>query len=259
MRVAPSRKLTSEPRPVVTYRPRPSTTRIILMDSHTDLSVRSVTALLRVQGRAMGLLDIGYHFLIDLDGLVQETRPRWAMGSHTPGYNDDSVGVCLIGGRDPEGEPEDNFTEVQLLALKDLVAELRAGFGWLPVVGKTELPRYKRREVANPALDINWLRREVLPETKETWVSKTPEKHTQTSQQVVLEYLMAGRTLTQQVALACLGIGSLTSRIAELRRKGYKIKGEWRVDRFDRRYMAYDLDKDTSEYARDAEFAAVED
>lgn len=43
------------------------------------------------------------------------------------------------------------------------------------------------------------------------------------SQQVVIDYLKKGRTLTNKVALTCLGVGSLSSRIAELRRLGYPI------------------------------------
>lgn len=42
-------------------------------------------------------------------------------------------------------------------------------------------------------------------------------------QRVVIEYLERGRTLTNKVALTCLGVGSLSSRIAELRRMGYRI------------------------------------
>lgn len=49
------------------------------------------------------------------------------------------------------------------------------------------------------------------------------DKKLTTQQTVVLDYLMKGRTLTNKVALSCLGVGSLSSRISELRKLGYKI------------------------------------
>ena len=41
--------------------------------------------------------DIGYHFLIDIDGTIYEGRELAARGVHTGGYNTGSVGVCLLG------------------------------------------------------------------------------------------------------------------------------------------------------------------
>lgn len=248
------------PRGLIEYRPRSEgTRRIILMDTHTGPEVRNLEAVLRSGGRVLGLLDIGYHFLIDRDGLIQETRPRHTVGAHTPGYNHDSIGVALAGGVDPLGTPADNFTQLQLYALDDLLLELRTEYGWLPLVGKTELKRYRGRSVANPCIDMEWLRKEALSHpTKDRFMSDV-SKITETSQSVVLKYLQEGRTLTQQVALACLGVGSLTSRIAELRKQGYEIDGIWRTDRFNRRYKAYKLvSEGDSEHAPSAPFEEIE-
>lgn len=52
-------------------------------------------------------------------------------------------------------------------------------------------------------------------------MTETPKLTAQ--QKVVADYLKAGKTLTNKVALTCLGVGSLSSRIAELRRLGFKI------------------------------------
>jgi len=41
--------------------------------------------------------DIGYHFLVDIDGRIYEGRDLAARGVHTMGYNTGSVGVCLLG------------------------------------------------------------------------------------------------------------------------------------------------------------------
>jgi hypothetical protein len=59
----------------------------------------------------------------------------------------------------------------------------------------------------------------------------TPSDHKLTGQQqVVLDYLMRGRTLTNKVALTCLGVGSLSSRIAELRKMGFEIVDSFEED-----------------------------
>jgi hypothetical protein len=41
--------------------------------------------------------DIGYNFLIGEDGNVYEGRGWDSVGAHAPGYNTQSIGVCLIG------------------------------------------------------------------------------------------------------------------------------------------------------------------
>lgn len=41
--------------------------------------------------------DIGYHFMVDIDGTIYEGRDLAARGVHTGGYNTGSVGVCLLG------------------------------------------------------------------------------------------------------------------------------------------------------------------
>jgi len=40
---------------------------------------------------------IGYHAVILEDGTIEQGRPLYWPGAHVRGYNDESVGVCLIG------------------------------------------------------------------------------------------------------------------------------------------------------------------
>lgn len=56
---------------------------------------------------------------------------------------------------------------------------------------------------------------------------------------LVYDYLMSGRKLTGLAAFTTLGVASLTSRIATLRRLGMTINDEWAHDHFERRYKAY--------------------
>jgi hypothetical protein len=69
---------------------------------------------------------------------------------------------------------------------------------------------------------------------------------------LVLDYLRTGRKLTPLIAHVTLGIASLTSRIAELRRHVTEtgegtIEGVWDVDGFNRRYMVYRLVKEPTD------------
>ena len=41
--------------------------------------------------------DIGYQFLVGEDGNVYEGRGWERMGAHAPGYNTQSIGICVIG------------------------------------------------------------------------------------------------------------------------------------------------------------------
>ena len=42
--------------------------------------------------------DIGYHFLVLLDGTVQQGRPLAEAGAHCTGHNARSIGVCYVSG-----------------------------------------------------------------------------------------------------------------------------------------------------------------
>lgn len=65
-----------------------------------------------------------------------------------------------------------------------------------------------------------------------------------TQQQILVDYMKRGSTVTNAVAITCLGIGSLSKRISELNRLGYPIVTEDRTDRYERRYRAYYFLKD---------------
>jgi hypothetical protein len=101
-----------------------------------------------------GWSDIGYHFVVlngqrslrapydpDTDGLVESGRPLERIGSHARGYNRESIGVCLIGGRSRNGQSvKDSWlTEKQTEALFTLLDELLARFPEAKIVGHCEL------------------------------------------------------------------------------------------------------------------------
>lgn len=78
--------------------------------------------------RGTGLLSIGYHFVICRDGSIQVGRKLDQIGAHHKGYNDKSIGICLVGGQDEQGKPSDNFTPKQRDSLNSLLMELSNQF-----------------------------------------------------------------------------------------------------------------------------------
>lgn len=151
---------------LIKFKPRRETKWVILHDSHTRPDVLSATDvprwadLARRQGRKMGLLEIGYHSIIERDGSVVEARGRDVIGSHTPGFNLVSIGVCLVGGREEDGgDGVDNFTRDQRVSLLRLLHELRLQYPGLKVVGHSEVQQYRNRSLpACPPIDMDELR-----------------------------------------------------------------------------------------------------
>lgn len=68
-----------------------------------------------------GWKDIGYHYIIDIDGTVENGRPVEQPGAHTKGHNENSIGICYIGGCDKNMKSKDTRTPEQMDALLDLV------------------------------------------------------------------------------------------------------------------------------------------
>ena len=145
----------------IRYKPRRITTRIILHDSHTAPGEpwrhEAWDGALK-----MGLLDTGYHFIIEQDGATHETRDRHLIGTHTPGFNMDSIGICLVGGRERGSHlGANNFTPVQMEALFVLLSDLYVEFGSIPIRGHSEVQRYRSKSLPNcPPIDMDDLRQD---------------------------------------------------------------------------------------------------
>lgn len=148
------------------YKPRAETRLLIIHDSHTLPDVCATedvprwSVLAHAGGLKMGLLSIGYHFIIERDGKVVECRGRELIGSHSPGHNMASIGICLVGGREEiEGDGVDNFTHDQRRNLLCLIHELRQAYPGVRLKGHSEVQRYRNRSHPKcPSLDMDLLR-----------------------------------------------------------------------------------------------------
>ena len=95
-----------------------------------------------VEGR--GWKDIGYHYIVYIDGQVVVGRPVETPGAHTQGHNKNSIGVCYVGGvsniKDKKGKfpAEDTRTPEQKEALWKLLMELMACYDGATLHGHNE-------------------------------------------------------------------------------------------------------------------------
>lgn len=89
--------------------------------------------------KAQGFRDVGYHYVIHLDGSVHPGRPLEETGAHCKGHNSHSIGICYIGGVAADGRtPKDTRTPSQRIALEALVLLLRLRFPRATVHGHSE-------------------------------------------------------------------------------------------------------------------------
>lgn len=86
-----------------------------------DISMETIKSW-HVKGN--GWSDIGYHYVIELDGTIKEGRPMHRSGAHTKGHNTGSIGVCYVGGMDKNKNAKDTRTDAQRIALDELIADL---------------------------------------------------------------------------------------------------------------------------------------
>lgn len=90
--------------------------------------------------------DIGYNTIILRDGTEQGGRDLdndgdyyEESGAHARGHNAKSIGICLIGGVDDNGQPDSNFTFAQYCTLVHVIKKLRKRFGEIPVIGHRDI------------------------------------------------------------------------------------------------------------------------
>ena len=85
--------------------------------------------------RERGFFGIGYHYLVQPDGTVEEGRPLWRVGAHCTDHNTHSIGICYLGGLDSRMQPKDTRTPAQRAALRQLIGRLRSQFPDIQVYG----------------------------------------------------------------------------------------------------------------------------
>ena len=85
-----------------------------------------------------GWSDIGYHFVIELDGSVHDGRPMERSGAHTKGHNATSIGICYVGGMDKNKNAKDTRNEAQRKAMDELIQSLMEEYPKATIHGHNE-------------------------------------------------------------------------------------------------------------------------
>lgn len=82
--------------------------------------------------------DIGYHYVIELDGSLHVGRAEDIVGSHCKGHNSESIGICYVGGLDKNGRPKDTRTDAQKSTMLSLIKRLKAKYPSAIVYGHND-------------------------------------------------------------------------------------------------------------------------
>lgn len=102
-----------------------------------------------------GYRDIGYHYIIDLDGTIEHGRDESVVGAHCRNHNATSIGVCYIGGRSTDGHPKDTRTIQQREALTYLVNLLLVKYPSAKVYGHHDFDPNKACPCFNAKTEYN--------------------------------------------------------------------------------------------------------
>jgi len=99
--------------------------KIILHCSATPEGRQHDVADIRRWHLKRGFNDIGYHYLIHIDGTIEEGRPLSKQGAHCSGQNRGSIGICYVGGMSKDmKKAKDTRTQAQKDSLINLIHEL---------------------------------------------------------------------------------------------------------------------------------------
>lgn len=103
-----------------------SINEIIIHCSATQEGKNFTTDDIKRWHKQRGYSDIGYHYVIYIDGTVHNGRDVDISGAHCVNHNSHSIGICYVGGCEKDGKtPKDTRTEAQKDSMLKLLLELR--------------------------------------------------------------------------------------------------------------------------------------
>ena len=86
--------------------------------------------------RQKGWSQIGYHYVVRLDGTIERGRPESVVGAHCQHHNRHSIGICYVGGLAADGvTPKDTRTLEQRATLYALLKSLHDSYPRALIVG----------------------------------------------------------------------------------------------------------------------------
>lgn len=101
--------------------------------------------------RQNGWRDIGYHWVIRRNGLIEPGRDEGIAGAHVAGHNAHSIGICLVGGLDQAGKPAPDYAAGQLAALTGLLKRITVLHPGVEILGHRDFAGVAK---ACPSFDV---------------------------------------------------------------------------------------------------------
>lgn len=90
-----------------------------------------------------GWVGVGYNYVIRRDGTLEGGRAFNVVGSHAKGYNGQSIGICLVGGKSEDGRADDNFTISQQAMLRELILAIQRDYPKIKIIGHRDVDKGK--------------------------------------------------------------------------------------------------------------------
>ena len=119
---------------------------IVIHCSATKLSQDfSIERIRKIHVEEKGMIDVGYHYYIRKNGVLEIGRPEDKIGAHVKGFNDKSIGVCYEGGLAEDGSPQDTRTAEQIMTMHRLLRDLRRKYPTAKIVGHRDLLKYRTK------------------------------------------------------------------------------------------------------------------
>lgn len=87
-----------------------------------------------------GFKEIGYHYVIHLDGTVEQGRSIHVQGAGVRGFNKNNMHICYVGGVDKDFLPKDTRTDAQKEALGQMLVTTRHSFPNAKILGHRDFP-----------------------------------------------------------------------------------------------------------------------
>ena len=118
--------------------------QIIVHYTATPQGEEFSNAQIRASHLARGFSDIGYHYVIGLNGEIRPGRSEAIAGAHCTGHNTRSIGVCYVGGcptrsvKNWQNIGLDTRTPAQKTALLKLLKELKQRYPKATIHGHRE-------------------------------------------------------------------------------------------------------------------------
>lgn len=111
-------------------------TEIIVHCSATPEGRPHTVGDIRAWHKQRGFKDVGYHYIIYLDGSIHAGRNEAEIGAHCTGHNRYSIGVCYIGGMTKDMKAaKDTRTEAQKKSLLQLLRQLKKKYPQAKIYG----------------------------------------------------------------------------------------------------------------------------